>query len=77
MTSPSHCNFAVLSPGFVTAHVEVRASLPTTLHDIMLRLQAARPTASVRRFPWTVPARPQPCPGNGVVLALPAWCGLR
>ena len=39
-----------------------------------MQLQATRDPVEVRGFPWLVPANPQPCPGSGVVLALPAWC---
>ena len=71
---PVPLHFVVLSPGFVLVHHTPLLQLPTTLNEAILQLQANRDPASANGFPWLVPANPQPCPGNGVVLALPAWC---
>ena len=73
-TEPATLHFAVLSPGFALERVTVLLQLPATVQEAIAELQRCRPAGRAQAFPRVVPARPQPCPGNGVVLALPAWC---
>ena len=71
---PTTLHFVVLKPGFTPEHFRLQLQLPATLNEALRELQALRPPAEVRKFSSLIPANPQPCPGNGVVLALPAWC---
>ena len=66
-------HFVVLKLGFTPEHFRLQLQLPATLNEALRELQAVRPPAEVRKFSSLIPANPQPCPGNGVVLALPAW----
>ena len=70
---PVALHFAVLALGFVPEHVVVTVSLPETLDAVIARLQVARNRAHAEAFPVLLPANPQPCPGSGVVIALPDW----
>ena len=70
---PASLHFAILSIGFVPEHVVVTVSLPETIATVITQLQSVRDTTSAEAFPILLPASPQPCPGSGVVLALPEW----
>ncbi|OLQ14158.1 hypothetical protein AK812_SmicGene1724 [Symbiodinium microadriaticum] len=67
-------HFILLKPGFVPEHVALDIMLPATLAETFMQLQVQRCPDHAASFPLLVPARPQPVDGNGVVLALPAWC---
>ena len=70
---PVITHFAILTPGFTPERIRFLLDLPATLNEALRSIQALRSPDSVRRFSSLVPANPQPCPGSGVVLALPAW----
>ena len=70
---PSTLHFLVLSPGYLSKHVVIQLRLPVTINEALRGIQAARRATEVERFPSLIPANPQPCPGSGVCLALPAW----
>ncbi|OLQ01431.1 hypothetical protein AK812_SmicGene15825 [Symbiodinium microadriaticum] len=67
-------HFILLKPGFVPEQVALDIMLPATLAEAFMQLQVQRCPDHAASFPLLVPARPQPVDGNGVVLALPAWC---
>ena len=71
---PVTIHVALLMPGFVFEHVTLDIVLPATLAEAFTQLQIQRCPDRAACFPLLVPARPQPIEGNGVVLALPAWC---
>ena len=71
---PALMHFVILSPGCKAAHVTLRHALPATLDEVIVQLQSERDALSKHRFPTVVPATPQPCPGSGVVIAIPEWC---
>ena len=70
---PTTLHFVVLAPGFAHEHIVALIRLPATINEVIQRIQALRSPAKVRKFTSLVPASPQPCPGNGVLIALPAW----
>ena len=70
---PTTLHFVVLAPGFVHEHIVALIRLPATINEVIQRIQTLRSPARVRKFTSLVPASPQPCPGNGVLIALPAW----
>ncbi|OLP81664.1 hypothetical protein AK812_SmicGene37771 [Symbiodinium microadriaticum] len=67
-------HFAILTPGYQAIHVTIRLFLPATCREAFAQIQAQRKAEDVHDFPHLVQAHPQPCPGNGLVLAIPAWC---
>ena len=71
---PALLHFVILTPGYAAAHVAFRHVLPATLNEAIAHLQAARDELSRQQFPLVFPATPQPCPGSGVVIAVPEWC---
>ncbi|CAE7492062.1 ANKRD52, partial [Symbiodinium sp. KB8] len=70
---PMHLHFTILTPGFGPERVAISLRVPVTLHEAISELQSQRVSGRAYAFPHVVPARPQPCPGSAVVLALPAW----
>ena len=69
----STLHFLLLTPGFAPKHIVLQLRLPVTINEALRRVQAARHPDDVRIFSSLVPASPQPCPGSGVCIALPAW----
>ncbi|CAE7354823.1 HERC4 [Symbiodinium microadriaticum] len=67
-------HFAVLTPGFQAAHFAIRLVLPAMPQEAIAQVQRQRNPNEVHDFPCLVPVSPQPCPGNGIVIAIPAWC---
>ncbi|OLQ14019.1 hypothetical protein AK812_SmicGene1972 [Symbiodinium microadriaticum] len=67
-------HFAILTPGYQAILVTIRLFLPATCREAFAQIQAQRKAEDVHDFPHLVQAHPQPCPGNGLVLAIPAWC---
>ena len=70
----SELHFVVLAPDFQQLRITIDLRLPATTQEAISRLQGQRGHADRCNFPQVLPASPQPCPGNGVVIALPAWC---
>ena len=70
---PTTLHFTLLTPGFIADRLALRLQLPSTWSEVMDQIQAIREPTAARDFPCLAPAVPQPCPGSGVVLALPAW----
>ena len=73
LEEPSTLHFVVLSPGVVAKHIVLQLRLPVTLNEALRSVQASRTRDEVRKFSSLLPASPQPCPGSGVCLVLPAW----
>ncbi|CAE7890928.1 unnamed protein product [Symbiodinium necroappetens] len=71
---PTLLHFVLLSPGRTATHIAFHHVLPATLDEVLAQTQAERTPDDRLRFPNVVPASPQPCPGSGVLLALPSWC---
>ena len=65
--------FLVLAPGFAGDRLSVTLSLPATVAEIAVGVQAARAQEHVWHFPRLIAANPQPFPGVGVLLSCPAW----
>ena len=66
-------HFAVSVPDFALEHLTIVQRLPATVDEALLSVHAERQRTQDRAFPRLLPARPQPCPGSGFVLALLNW----
>ena len=65
--------FLVCSPRFPPEHVQLEASLPCDVDDILHSLSEARQDEVSLHFDCLLPAFPQPSSQFGVVLAIPEW----
>ena len=71
---PTLMHFLILSLGHSAVHVAFYQTLPITVDEALQQIQSERCPSQRLRYPSLVPAHPQPCPGSGVVLAIPEWC---
>ena len=70
---PSTMHFNILTPGYQAVRLALCLQLPVTWPEVENQLQTHRVPEDTELHPHLIPAEPQPCPGSGVVIALPAW----
>ena len=70
---PAAMHFAILVPEYSPEQICVNSALPITV-NVMLRLvQQQREVFRAERFPFLIPAIPQPALQWGLLVAAPAW----
>ncbi|CAE7543989.1 Kcnh2 [Symbiodinium sp. KB8] len=65
--------FYLLTPGYIVEQVDMSIVVPQLVGDVLDLVQTCRLAEGRQKFPVLVPVEPQPDPGWGVLLALPAW----
>ena len=65
--------FYLLTPGYTVEQVDMSIVVPQLVADVLDLVQTCRLAEGRQKFPVLVPVEPQPDPGWGVLLALPAW----
>ena len=73
VAEPVLMHFLILAPGYKTSRVTVQALLPILVDEAIELIQQQRRPEDRLLLSIILPANPQPCPGIGVVLAVPAW----
>ena len=73
---PTIMHFLLLTPGYKASRVTVSALLPILQDEVIELIQRQRRLEDRQLLPVLLPVNPQPCPGIGVVLAMPAWWSL-
>ncbi|CAE7817460.1 unnamed protein product [Symbiodinium sp. CCMP2592] len=64
-------HFAIAVPGYTLERVLVALRFPATIEEALAAVRQARRPAEAGLFPTLIAADPQPCPGAGLLLALP------
>ena len=65
--------FYLLTPGYVVEQVDMSIVVPQLVGDVLDLVQTCRHPEGRQKFPALIPVDPQPDPGWGVLLAVPAW----
>ena len=65
--------FVVIVPGYVSEYLTVLLALPATLEEAIEAVDEARSIHQQILFPHLLPASPQPCARNGILVASPHW----
>ena len=63
----------VFVPDFSAERIEVEVTFPATVTEVAAAVHRARSQAQAVRFPWLVPALPQPDGSHGFFVGLPHW----
>ena len=67
----------LLTPDYTAEHLPLTVQLPQTLQEIEELVQTCREADRRALFPTLIEVRPQPDPGWGIFLAVPAWASQR
>ena len=66
-------HFAIMVPDFQPERIWIRARPPLDMESTLILLQTQRDPVQAARFPFLMPAVPQPCPSWGLLIAAPVW----